>query len=187
MMNHRTTAAFGGRFALDGDDDVKLRAYDHGRDFDVLAAWVTDARTHALWCANRVPYPASSHALFALLQEEARTRGGQPYVAVDAMEQPVGFLVCAADPEARTAFLKFVLVAPEKRGMGHGTQMIRLMVRKAFEEMQMKSVKLNVFSVNAAAVRCYESVGFAVQSVQQEAFAFADERWDRWQMAVDRE
>lgn len=165
---------------------MKFRLYDHATDFDCIASWVTDARTHALWCANRVGFPVDAAELKQLLVNDAREWGGKAYVAVDDGGIQAGFLVCSANEETRSAFLKFVLVDPHKRGTGVGTQMIRQMTQHAFDEMKMERVQLNVFGVNAAAVRCYERVGFAVQGVQQEAFAFGDERWDRWHMVTER-
>ncbi len=36
---------------------MKIRAFDLDDDFDVIKTWITDERTHMMWCANLIPYP----------------------------------------------------------------------------------------------------------------------------------
>ena len=36
---------------------MRLRRFHPGEDFETLARWDGDRRTHALWCANRFGYP----------------------------------------------------------------------------------------------------------------------------------
>ena len=36
---------------------MKLRAFDIDKDFDVIRNWITDARTYAMWSANRIGFP----------------------------------------------------------------------------------------------------------------------------------
>ena len=36
---------------------MKIRAFDFDDDFDAIKTWITDERTHMMWCANLIPYP----------------------------------------------------------------------------------------------------------------------------------
>ena len=36
---------------------MKIRAFDLDDDFDGIKTWITDERTHMMWCANLIPYP----------------------------------------------------------------------------------------------------------------------------------
>ena len=36
---------------------MRLRPYIPEKDFEMIKDWITDPRTHALWCANRFDYP----------------------------------------------------------------------------------------------------------------------------------
>ncbi len=185
MMNKQNDRCLAVVLCCEGFLKMKLRLYKHTTDFERIASWVTDARTHALWCANRMAYPVSAAELKQLLENDVHEWGGKAYVAVDDGGILVGFLVCSANEETRTAFLKFVLVNPHKRGTGVGTQMIRLITHLAFDEMKMERVKLNVFGVNTAAVRCYEKAGFVVESVDEGAFTVDREVWDRVHMVME--
>ena len=35
---------------------MRLRPYQN-KDFDTISQWITDAHSHAFWCANLIPYP----------------------------------------------------------------------------------------------------------------------------------
>ena len=48
---------------------VRLRAYIPDRDFDVIKNWITDERTHAMWCANRTGYPIREESFRDFLRD----------------------------------------------------------------------------------------------------------------------
>ena len=33
---------------------MKIRAFDLDDDFDAIKTWITDERTHMMWCANLI-------------------------------------------------------------------------------------------------------------------------------------
>jgi len=35
---------------------MRIRPYLN-KDFDIISQWITNERSHALWCANLIPYP----------------------------------------------------------------------------------------------------------------------------------
>ncbi len=36
---------------------MRIRPYIPDKDYEYLSEWIDDERTHALWCANLLPYP----------------------------------------------------------------------------------------------------------------------------------
>jgi len=163
---------------------MRLRPYISSIDYDYLQRWVDNERTHALWCANRIPYPMTSGELQEFLDKDARDLGGCAYVATKDDGEPIGFFVLAVNTSNNVGFLKFVIVNHELRGQGYGTQMLGLMLRYAFEIAGVSSVQLNVFDVNENAKKCYRRVGFIQDSVAENAFSFRSENWDRCHMVV---
>ncbi|MCI8286886.1 MAG: GNAT family N-acetyltransferase, partial [Lachnospiraceae bacterium] len=71
-------------------------------------------------------------------------------------------------------------------GRGYGVRMIKLALKYAFEITGVTSVQLNVFQVNAAAVRCYEKAGLKVRAVEENAFRYREEIWARCNMVIVR-
>ena len=160
---------------------MQLRPYRPG-DFAVIRTWITDERTHALWCANRMRYPLEREDF------EARFKAGdEPFVFAADDGNPAGFYCCALNKETGEALLKFVLVDPACRGRGLGRQMLALAAARAFENAAVSAVHLNVFSANEPALRCYRRAGFAPRSVAENAFSFQGETWDRCNLALRRD
>ncbi len=164
---------------------MQIRPYRQA-DFDTVRRWFRNARTHALWCANRFPYPLEQAGFDAVLREHAAQTGDRPYVAENETGLPFGFFCFSLNPETNEGMLKFVAVDSNMRGWGIGTEMLRLAVRKAFAETDADAVQLMVFSDNIAARKCYQKSGFTERSVTPDAFRFGDEAWGRVNMVIRR-
>jgi RimJ/RimL family protein N-acetyltransferase len=55
-----------------------------------------------------------------------------------------------------------------QRGQGYGEEAMRLMLRFAFDELNLRRVQLTVFSYNELAIRLYEKLGFRREGVFRE-------------------
>jgi ribosomal protein S18 acetylase RimI-like enzyme len=87
---------------------------------------------------------------------------------VDAEEQPMGRAWVGLDhPRGApdTAFLYDIEVASHRRGTGLGRALLAA-VEQATREAGAKALELHVFGGNRAAVRLYESAGYAVSTQQ---------------------
>lgn len=161
---------------------MRLRPYIPLKDYEYLQNWINDERTHALWCANLIPYPLTSKKLQEVLEKDALDWGGCAYVATEDDGTQIGFFVLAVNVSNNSGFLKFVIVDKELRGKGYGTQMIELMLKYAFEIAGVSSVQLNVFDRNESAKRCYANAGFVEDCIVENAFTFHKESWGRCHM-----
>lgn len=45
---------------------MRIRPYQN-KDFDIISQWITDERSHALWCANLMTYPLEKNSFDDLL------------------------------------------------------------------------------------------------------------------------
>ena len=158
---------------------MKLRPYFGKYDYQYLERWINGRRIHALWCADLIPYPVTAEAVADILEKDAREWGGHAYIATGAEHEPIGFLSYSVNPGDNSGFLKFVILNPDLRGQGYGTQMIQCALRHAFDITGVDSVRINVFDVNTAARRCYEKAGFHLESTTEAAFRYGEECWDR--------
>ena len=165
---------------------MTIRPYLPAQDFAEIRQWQTDERTHALWCANRFPYPLTAEGFAQGLQTVHEQCGDDPYLAVDETGTAVGFFCRSMNAQTKEAMLKFVIVDPRLRGQGIGTAMLRAAVEACFAETGADAVQLMVFAENAAAKHCYQKVGFRERSLTPEAFRFRDEAWRRCNMIVFR-
>ena len=165
---------------------MRLRPYISSIDYEYVQKWGNDERIHALWCANLIPYPMTAKRLQDVLDKDAQDWGGCAYVATEDDGRPVGFFVLAVNVSNNSGFLKFVIVDNALRGKGYGTQMIKLMLRYAFDIAGVSSVQLNVFDTNDSAKRCYSNAGFIEDSIVPKAFTFKNESWGRCHMVISK-
>ena len=69
---------------------------------------------------------------------------------------------------------------------GYGTDAMRVILRYAFEELNLYRVTLNVFEYNSRAIRSYEKVGFRFEGREKEFLQRDGRRWDLLYMGLLR-
>lgn len=81
------------------------------------------------------------------------------------------------------------IVIGEKRlwGRGHGTKAMRLMLRHAFNTLNMNRVYLRVYETNPRAIRSYEKVGFIHEGRERQGMYIDGRFCDVLLMSVLRE
>lgn len=99
-------------------------------------------------------------------------------MAEAAGEAMLGHAQLALDWRNGIAMLSRVAVAPEARGRGVATEMVRLVVGRAFSIQEIERVELNVYTWNASAIRTYQRIGFQAEGVRRSSARAAGERWD---------
>ena len=123
---------------------MRIRPYQN-KDFDIISQWITDERSHALWCANLMPYPLEKNSFDALLQEVEERFGDSPFVATTNDGQVVGFFCFSVNLHTNEGMLKFVVIDNTMRNKGYGCEMLKLAIKYAFEIAKADAVHLNVF------------------------------------------
>jgi RimJ/RimL family protein N-acetyltransferase len=72
------------------------------------------------------------------------------------------------------------------RGKGYGSDALRLILRYAFDELNLHRVGLDVISNNARAIRTYEGAGFQREGTMRDAVLRDGSRHDRILMGILR-
>lgn len=165
---------------------MRLRPYIECKDYDVIKEWITEERTHAMWCANLIQFPIEKDNFKRIMEEAAERFGDSPYVATSDAGELIGFFCYSTNLETNEGMLKFVMTSPEYRGKGFGKEMLQLAISYAFNITNVQAVHLNVFPENIRAKKCYESVGFTERKTDLNAFAYKDESWGRCNMIIKR-
>lgn len=70
---------------------------------------------------------------------------------------------------------------------GYGTDAMNVILRFAFDELNLYRISLNVFEYNQRAIRSYEKVGFVVEGREREFLRRGGRRWDMIFMGLLRE
>lgn len=75
----------------------------------------------------------------------------------------------------------------EHLNKGYGTEALDLLVKYAFEQLNIRKVKLTVFGFNKRGIRCYEKVGFKVEAVLKDEIYRHNQYWDKIIMTFFKE
>ncbi len=164
---------------------MRIRPYQN-KDFDSISQWITDERSHALWCANLIPYPLEKKGFDDLLQQAEERFEDSPFVATTYDGKVVGFFCFSVNLSTNEGMLKFVVIDNTIRNKGYGCEMLKLAVKYAFEIAKADAVHLNVFPENLGAKNCYLKVGFRERILTENAFSFKDESWGRCNMIITK-
>jgi RimJ/RimL family protein N-acetyltransferase len=89
------------------------------------------------------------------------------------------------DRKNKSARVGKVLVGDKNtRGKGIGQQMIKEILKIAFDELQLHRVSLGVFDFNVSAIACYEKAGFIKEGLLRDSRKNGDEYWSLWEMSI---
>ena len=165
---------------------MKLTSFDPQRDFDTIKDWITDKRTHTMWCGRNFAFPLEKEDFIRGYAGFAERFGDVPYLAVSDEGEAQGFFSLCKEPETGEYLLKIVVVKPRCRGTGAAREMLRLAAERAFSDAGAPAVHLKVFLENVRAKRCYESVGFTERSTKHDALSYGEESWSLCDMVLPR-
>lgn len=87
----------------------------------------------------------------------------------------------------RSATFGILIGEKDLRGRGYGTEATRLMLKFAFEELNLNRVGLGVFSTNKAGIRAYERAGFVREGCFRQACFRGGRYVDELRYAILRE
>ena len=85
------------------------------------------------------------------------------------------------------ALVAIALGEREYWGKGFGTDAMRIMLRYAFNELNLRRVGLIVFDYNPRAIRSYEKAGFLPEGTVRKVILRDGKRWDFHYMGILRE
>jgi UDP-4-amino-4,6-dideoxy-N-acetyl-beta-L-altrosamine N-acetyltransferase len=72
-------------------------------------------------------------------------------------------------------------------GKGYGTEATQLLLRHAFQTLNLNRVQLEVYEFNKAAIRCYEKTGFQIEGRLRQTFFAEGRYWDTLMMGILRD
>jgi RimJ/RimL family protein N-acetyltransferase len=88
--------------------------------------------------------------------------------------------------QARNGWIGIGIGERQEWGKGYGTDAFRILIRFAFQELNLRRLSLNVFEYNPRAIRSYEKLGFQVEGREREWLRRNGRRWDLIYMGLMR-
>ncbi|MBU9724240.1 MULTISPECIES: GNAT family N-acetyltransferase [Bacillaceae] len=167
---------------------IKLR-YFAPKDFSQLISWIDSPEFLLQWGGTQFRFPLDDHQLESYLREgEPKDDPSRLIYSVEEAEtgKVIGHISLGKiDQRNKSARIGKVLVGdPSVRGKGIGEKMMKAILEIAFKELHLHRVSLGVFEHNAAAIACYEKVGFVKEGLLRDKCKIGDEYWSLWEMSM---
>ncbi|MEP7135204.1 MAG: GNAT family protein [Chloroflexota bacterium] len=169
---------------------VRLSALDAVELSKAFSRWARDSEYNRLINSD-VGSTASSNAIQKWLEKDLDEQSPNQH----------GFSIRKLDDDAllgeielfvvnwvgRDAFVGLGIGEREFWGKGYGTDVMNVILRYAFTEVNLKRVTLTVFEYNPRAIRSYEKAGFRHEGRIRQTLNKEGRRWDVLFMGILRE
>jgi RimJ/RimL family protein N-acetyltransferase len=169
---------------------VRLTALDSERDAEALARWSTDSEYWRL----RYPFPAQPRTaaeMRAELDRQAEDRDTDVFefgIRTLADDRLIGTIALfGVDAVNGDAEVGIGIGEREYWGRGYGTDALRVLLRFAFDELNLHRVSLSALGANPRAVRSYEKAGFVREGALRGQNHYGGQRFDEVCMGLLRE
>jgi RimJ/RimL family protein N-acetyltransferase len=147
---------------------VYLAALDEG-DIAAASEWTKDSDYLRLY-DSRPAAPRTAAELGVELREAQRSQNDFLFgLRLRESDQLIGLVgLDGISWPHGTAFLSIGIGEARHRGQGYGREAMALLLRFAFDELNLHRLCLTVFAYNEGAIALYESLGFTREGVYRE-------------------
>ena len=162
---------------------VFLAAVDPDRDSEIIARWSRDSQFWRL--AHPDPaYPESPQKVKREIEE--RPIEWQRFaIRTLSDDRLIGLISLYTTFSAqREAFMGIQIGERADWGQGYGTDGLRVLLRYAFDELNLARISLSFLEGNDRAQRSYEKCGFRYEGRERQAWAYEGRHWDEIYMGL---
>ena len=149
---------------------VRLRGYEKS-DLDAIMKWINDEEVTDLLGGDMLVYPVSTIAEEKFIEASAGPSDKQKNFAIETLAERKyigGISFNVIDWRNRSAIVGIVIGDKSSWGNGYGTDPMRVLMRLAFDKMNLHRLQLHVFDYNTRAIASYEKCGFKREGVLRE-------------------
>ena len=169
---------------------VRLSAFDPQEMSKAFPRWNSNSEYFRLLNSSARPLQSSKAAL-KWMEEEVNELPLDGYyfgIRTLAEDKLIGELgLDVVNWPGRDAFVGLGIGETEYWSKGYGTDVMNVLLRFAFMEINLRRVSLGVFEYNPRAIRSYEKVGFRHEGRMRGLLKREGRRWDNLFMGILRE
>lgn len=169
---------------------VRLSALDPEDMGKAYARWNLNSEYFRLLNSSSRPMK-SPKAIAKWMEEEVKELSPASYyfsIRTLADDKLIGDLgLDVVDWSGRDAFVGLGIGETEYWGRGYGTDVMNVLLRFAFCEVNLRRVTLSVFEYNPRAIRSYEKAGFRHEGRLRKVLNKEGRRWDVLYMGILRD
>lgn len=161
---------------------IKLEKFTTS-DFDTLISWVKSDEELKQFAGPIFSFPLTTEQLNNYINMSDK----EPFkIVLDKTGKTIGH--CELNHEDGINRLSRILIGDKnERGKGYGRISVSLMAGLLFENPDIEEVDLNVFDWNISAIKCYEKIGFKIDTTNSKELAVGDKLWTILNMKLHRD
>jgi RimJ/RimL family protein N-acetyltransferase len=148
-------------------------------DLPVLVRWYQDTEFLRLYDAEAA-YPRTPKQLGEYIDEQQKSAKAFIFaIRLLDRDEMIGYAeLDGINWAQRAGWISLAIGDSAQRGRGHGTEAMRLLLRFAFDELNLYRVQLTVFGYNDHAIQLYEKLGFQREGAFREFLHRTGQRHD---------
>jgi RimJ/RimL family protein N-acetyltransferase len=153
-------------------------------DFPQWLAWIDSYETLVQFAgATTFKFPVTVEQLQSYCDKADRQIFKVIHVADD---KNIGHAELLFLGEGKARICRVLIGNKNYRGLGIGQAIIEALVTKAYGELQMSYLELNVYDWNISAIKCYEKVGFRINPNEIKYSEFDGKKWKALNMIIEK-
>ncbi len=163
--------------------DVRFGPIDHEKDPEIESRWTHDSEFMRMW--DIVPARPMSAAIIKKQYEKLEKKieeDGNLYhfmIRAKADDRLIGkAMIQRIEWTNSNAFIHLGIGSVEDQRKGYGSQVLRMLLRFAFAELNLFRVTANVPEYNEAALALLKKFGFVEEVRRRQALEREGRRWD---------
>ncbi len=168
---------------------TRLIAEDPDKMGEVIERWSRDSEFYQLFDSDPTLPRNATRATERMREHAEKNRPGNfPFDVVRLEDERIigeGGLFDAFSPH-HNAWLAIGIGERELWGKGYGTDAVHILLRFAFQELNLHRVNLGAFGYNTRAIRAYEKIGFVHEGAWRGVLKRDGRRWDMITMGILR-
>jgi RimJ/RimL family protein N-acetyltransferase len=169
---------------------VRLSAFDPEEMSKAFPRWYRNSEYLRLLNAAARPMHSPKAELKWMEEEAGEMSPGGYFFSIRTLaeDQLIGEIgLDVVTWPGRDAFVGLGIGETEYWSKGFGTDIMNVLLRFAFTEINLKRVTLTVFEYNPRAIRSYEKAGFCHEGRKRQSLNREGKRWDELYMGILRE
>lgn len=169
---------------------VRLSAFDPEEMSKAFPRWNRNSEYFRLLNSSGQPLQSSKAALKWMEEEVGELSPGGYFFGIRTLadDKLIGELALdVVNWPGRDAFVGLGIGETDYWNKGYGTDVMNVLLRFAFTDVNLRRVTLSVFEYNPRAVRSYEKAGFHHEGRTRKVLNKEGKRWDVLYMGILRE
>ncbi len=156
-------------------------------DFSELIHWIDNEQLMHKWAGSLFSFPLTEKSLDWYVNNTNMPGKSDAYVfrVTDDEGQSIGHISLGGISwKNRSGRITRVFISKDQMGKGYCKLMVQAVCIIAFRELDLHRLSLGVYEDNAAALKCYQAVGFIQEGLHRDVFLFEENYWSMIEMGL---